>query len=96
MKKRDRSQQAQPPITPPQISEQSCPQCGALLPQPLLRLDAIPGQEHLRRAVTVALTGQHSITSLGTGTRLADALAFARIARSYGLTTYVTSPCVWG
>jgi predicted ATPase with chaperone activity len=96
MKKRDTHQEAEPPITPPQISEQCCRECGALLPQPLNRLEAIPGQEHLRRAVTVALTGEHSITFLGSGTGLADALAFGRIARSYGLTAYVSSPCVCG
>ena len=62
MKKRHARQKAQPPITPPQISEQCCPQCGALLPQPVSQLDAIAGQEQQRRAVTVALTGQHSIT----------------------------------
>jgi predicted ATPase with chaperone activity len=108
MKKRHTGQDAQTPeqisqadltaapITPSEISEQSCPQCGALLPQPLSRLDAIPGQEHLQHAVTVALTGQHSITFLGTGASLADALAFGRIVRSYGLTAYVTSPCICG
>jgi hypothetical protein len=90
------SDQAAAPITPIQISEQCCPQCGALLRQPLLRLDAIPGQEQLRRAVTVALTGQHSISFLESGNGLADALAFGRIARNYGVTAYVTSPCMCG
>ena len=72
------------PITPLQLSEQCCPECGALLPRPLSRLDTIPGHEHLRRAITVALTGQHSITFLGSGTGLANALACGRITRSYG------------
>jgi predicted ATPase with chaperone activity len=70
--------------------------CGAILPAPLSRLDAIPGQEHLRRAVTVALTGNHSITFLCSGGALADALAFGRIARHYGVTVYVTTPCICG
>jgi hypothetical protein len=70
--------------------------CGAILPAPLSRLDAIPGQEHLRRAITVALTGNHPITFLGSGAALADALAFGRISRHYGVTAYVTTPCICG
>jgi len=57
-------------------------------------LDAIPGQEHLRRAVTVALTSNHPITFLGSGGALADALAFGRISRHYGVTAYVTTACI--
>jgi hypothetical protein len=53
---------ASTPITPAEALRQACTYCGAVLPLPLLRLDAIPGQEHLRRAVTVALTGHHPIT----------------------------------
>jgi predicted ATPase with chaperone activity len=87
---------AAPPITPAEASHQTCTCCGAVLPLPLSRLDAIPGQEHLRRAVTVALTGQHTITFLGSGASLADALAFGRIARHYGVTAYVTTPCICG
>jgi predicted ATPase with chaperone activity len=67
-----------------------------MLPLTLSRLDAIPGQEHLRRAVTVALTGNHAITFLGSGASLADALAFGRIVRGYGLTAYATTPCICG
>jgi predicted ATPase with chaperone activity len=62
----------------------------------LSRLDAIPGQEHLRRAVTVVLTGSHSITFIGTGSNLPDALAYGRISRAYGLTAYATTPCRCG
>jgi predicted ATPase with chaperone activity len=76
------------------VLTQSCACCGAILPKPLNRLDAIPGQGHLRRAVSVALTGNHSITFLGSGAALADALAFGRISRHYGLTAYVTTPCI--
>ncbi len=75
---------------------QACACCGAILPAPLSRLDAIPGQEHLRRAVTVALTVNHPITFLGSGTGLADALAFGRISRPDGVTAYVTTPCICG
>jgi predicted ATPase with chaperone activity len=81
-------------VTPPDVLSQACACCGAILPSPLNRLDAIPGQEHLRRAVTVALTGNHPITFLGSGTGLADALAFGRISRHYGVTAYVTTPCI--
>jgi hypothetical protein len=49
------------PVTSPDVLSQACACCGAILPAPLSRLDAIPGQEHLRRAVTVALTGNHPI-----------------------------------
>jgi len=78
------------------VLQQACACCGAILPAPLSRLDAIPGQEHLRRAVTVALTGNHPITFPGSGAALADALAFGRISRYYGATAYVTTPCICG
>ena len=84
------------PVTPPDVLSQACACCGAILPAPLSRLDAIPGQEHLRRAITVALTGNHPITFLGSGAALADALAFGRISRHYGVTAYVTTPCICG
>src|SRR6188474_2318294 len=87
------SEPASVPIIPPDVLRQACACCGAILSAPLSRLDAIPGQEHLRRAVTVALTGNHPITFLGSGGALADALAFGRIARHYGVTAYVTTPC---
>jgi predicted ATPase with chaperone activity len=83
-------------ITPPDVLQQACACCGAILPAPLLRLDAIPGQEHLRRAITVALTGNHPITFLGSGAALADALAFGRISRYYGVTAYVITACICG
>jgi predicted ATPase with chaperone activity len=84
------------PVMPDDLISASCPQCGALLPRMLSRLDAIPGQEHLRRAVTVALTGSHAITFIGTGSNLPDALAYGRISRAYGLTAYATTPCRCG
>jgi predicted ATPase with chaperone activity len=96
MSKRQTRRSTTTPITPATISEQSCPACGAILPAPIGRLDDIPGQAHLRRAVTVALTGNHSITFIGVGASLPDALAFGRISRRYGLTAYVTTPCMCG
>jgi len=78
------------------VLTQACACCGAILPAPLSRLDSIPGQEHLRRAVTVALTGNHPIAFLGSGGALADALAFGRICRHYGVTAYVTTQCICG
>jgi predicted ATPase with chaperone activity len=84
------------PITPAIISEHSCPSCGALLPAPIGRLDQIPDQAHLRRAVTVALTGKHSITFIGVGASLPDALAYGRLCRGYGLTAYATTLCACG
>jgi predicted ATPase with chaperone activity len=96
MSKRHTHRSAATPITPSEISEQSCPACGAILPAPIGRLDDIPGQAHLRRAVTVALTGNHSITFIGVGASLPDALAYGRISRRYGLTAYVTTPCMCG
>jgi hypothetical protein len=48
------------------------------------------------RAVTVALAGNHTITFLGSGGALADALAFGRISRHYGVTAYVTTACICG
>jgi len=96
MKKRHTRHSPVPPITPARIDEHSCPACGAILPAPIGRLDDIPGQAHLRRAMTVALTGNHSITFIGIGASLPDALAFGRICRRYGLTAYVTTPCICG
>jgi predicted ATPase with chaperone activity len=96
MSKRHTRRAAATPITSATISEHSCPACGAILPAPIGRLDDIPGQAHLRRAVTVGLTGHHSITFIGVGASLPDALAYGRICRRYGLTAYVTTPCVCG
>jgi predicted ATPase with chaperone activity len=96
MTKRHTRRSAATPVTPAAISDQSCPTCGAILPAPIGRLDDIPGQAHLRRAVTVALTGNHSITFIGVGASLPDALAFGRICRGYNLTAYVTTPCICG
>ena len=96
MSKRQTHRSTTTPITPATIGEQSCPACGAILPAPIGRLDDMPGQAHLRRAVTVALTGNHSITFIGVGASLPDALAFGRICRRYGLTAYVTTPCICG
>ena len=81
-------------ITPSDVLRPACACCGAILPAPRLRLDAIPAQEHLCRAVTVALTGNHPITFLGSGAALADAPAFGRISRHDGVTAYVTTPCI--
>jgi predicted ATPase with chaperone activity len=96
MSKRHPRRPAPTAVTPATISHQSCPTCGAILPAPIGRLDDIPGQAHLRRSVTVALTGNHSITFIGVGASLPDALAFGRICRRYGLTAYVTTPCICG
>jgi magnesium chelatase family protein len=96
MSKRHTRRSTATPFTPASITDQSCPACGAILPDPIGRLDDIPGQAHLRRAVTVALTGNHSITFIGVGASLPDALAFGRISRRYGLTAYVTTPCICG
>lgn len=96
MSKRHTRRSTATPITSATISDQSCPACGAILPAPIGRLDDIPGQAHLRRAVTVALTGNHSITFIGVGASLPDALAFGRICRRYGLTAYVTTLCMCG
>ena len=52
------------PLTADDLVEQCCPQCGALLPQPLRRLDAIAGQAHLRSVMTVldvVLLGQPEV-----------------------------------
>ncbi len=96
MSKRHTRHSAPTPITPGTISDHACPTCGAILPAPIGRLDDIPGQAHLRRAVTVALTGNHSITFIGVGTILPEALAFGRVCRRYNLTAYVTTPCICG
>src|SRR5215213_301801 len=90
------SEPASAPLTPSDVLQQACACCGAILPALLSRLDAIPAQEHLRRAVSVALTGNHAITFLSSGSALADALAFGRISRHYGVTAYVTTPCICG
>ena len=75
----DRPNPGTAPVTPFDVLTQACACCGAILPVPLLRLDAIPGQEKMRRAVSVALTGNHPITFLGSGGALADALTFGAL-----------------
>src|SRR5262249_12532171 len=87
---------ASTPITPAETLRQTCACCGAILPLPLSRLDAIPGQEHLRRAVTVALTGNHSITFLGSGPACAGALAFGRCTRGYCVSAYSKTSSICG
>jgi len=84
------------PLTLADLEAQCCPRCGALLPQAIGRLDQIPDQAHLRRAVTVALTGNHTITFVGVGASLPDALAYGRLCRGYGLTAYATTLCPCG
>jgi len=96
MTRRQRRQSPAAPITPATLGQHACPTCGALLPTPISRLDQIPDQVHLRRAVTVALTGNHSITFIGVGASLPDALAYGRLCRGYGLTAYATTLCACG
>lgn len=73
-----------------------CACCGAALPAAeMVRLDAIAGQEHAKRALEVALAGGHRITFVGVGAS-DDALALARFARRNGVTAFATAPCPCG
>jgi predicted ATPase with chaperone activity len=79
-------------------SEATCRCCGAVLPtiHTAQRIDQMPGNEHTKRALEVALTGGFSIALLGRGSNYPDALAFAQIARQHGLTAYCLAPCPCG
>jgi predicted ATPase with chaperone activity len=76
----------------------SCRCCGAVLPTLELaqRIDRVPGNEHAKRALEVALTGGFSITFTSVGASYCDALALAQLARQHGITAYCMRPCPCG
>jgi len=59
-----------------------------------MRLDEFCGQYHVRRALEVAMAGQHSVLFIGSWTSQAG--AFAAYAREKGLRARAVAPCPCG
>lgn len=76
----------------------TCRCCGVVLPQPALaiRFDQVVRNEHVKRAIEVALTGGFRIAITGAGASYPEALALAQIARRHGLTVFCLAPCPCG
>jgi len=70
----------------------TCKHCGATLSQSETKFEDIIGQEHAKRALEVALAGDHSITFFGNG----EATALAEWAKAHGLTAWAMPLCPCG
>jgi len=77
------------------VEDACCPACGVVLPGETVRLDAVPKQEHAKRAIEVALVGSHPICFIGVGNG-GDALRLARWVRQQGVAAFTTAPCPCG
>jgi hypothetical protein len=82
----------------PALQSATCRCCGAVLPaHPIAtRLDQVPRNEHVKRAIEVALAGPFSLAITGAGASHSEALALAQVARGYGLTAFCLLPCPCG
>lgn len=77
--------------------KERCECCGALLRSSVpCRLDDVPGNEHVKRAVEVAIAGQHSIGILAERANFGNAQALGRVAAEHGATAFVVKPCPCG
>jgi len=77
----------------------TCHCCGAVLqatPPAAIRFDQVLKNEHVKRALEVAITGGLSITIVGVGTSYPEALALTQVARHHGLVAYCLLPCLCG
>jgi len=70
----------------------TCKHCGAVLSKSEANLEDIIGQEHAKRALEVALAGDHSITFFGNR----EAEALAEWAKAHGLTAWAMPLCPCG
>ena len=70
----------------------TCKHCGAILSRNETKLEDIVGQEHAKRALEVAIAGEHTIAFIGNG----EAKALAEIATRHGLTTWAIATCPCG
>lgn len=70
----------------------TCKHCGAVLSHNETKFEDIIGQEHAKRALEVALAGNHTIAFIGNH----EAEALAEWATSHGLTARATQTCPCG
>ena len=70
----------------------TCKHCGAVLSQSETKFEDIIGQEHAKRALEVALAGDHSITFFGNR----EAEVLAEWAKAHGLTAWAMPLCPCG
>jgi len=71
----------------------TCKHCGAVLSRAdETRFEDIIGQEHVKRALEVAIAGEHTIAFIGNG----EAEALAQIATKHGLTAWAVQTCPCG
>jgi len=71
---------------------QTCKHCGAVLGRSETKFEDIIGQEHAKRALEVALAGQHTIAFIGKD----EAKALAGWAKAHGLTAWAEQKCPCG
>ncbi len=74
----------------------TCTHCNAVLGKYPDRLDQIPGNEHVKRALEVALTGGHSISLFVTNNCFTYGQMLAKWGATQGLTVFVEKPCPCG
>lgn len=70
----------------------TCDKCGAVLSKSETKLEDIIGQEHPKRALEVALAGNHSIAFIGKE----EAEMMAEWGKAHRLTTWATAQCPCG
>ena len=70
----------------------TCKSCGAVLSRNETKFEDIIGQEHAKRALEVALAGQHTISFIGKD----EAKALAEWAVAHGLTAWADQKCPCG
>lgn len=79
------------------MNEHTCSQCGATLRRPSAsRIDEVPGNEHVKRALEVALVGNLSIGIIAHAGNFDYALALASAAAGQGCTAVAVQPCPCG
>jgi len=65
-------------------------------PPAATRFDQVLKNEHVKRALEVAITGSLSIAIIGVGASYPEALALTQVARQHGLVAYCLLPCLCG
>jgi predicted ATPase with chaperone activity len=76
---------------------ESCASCGAILRTAApARVDEVPGNEHAKRAVEVAIAGRHAIGIEAPRSNFSYAQVLGRFAAANGATAFVVQPCPCG